>query len=70
MGQKNADDKATKMPRIILFGNQTTKLMLYIFAGLPGSGKSTLAKKLAQKLGATYLRIDTIEQGLRDTCGK
>jgi predicted kinase len=42
---------------------------LIIFSGLPGSGKSTLAAKLATKFRATYLRIDTIEQGLRDICG-
>lgn len=42
---------------------------LYIFAGLPGSGKSTLAQLLATHLGAAYLRIDTIEQALRDLCG-
>ena len=42
--------------------------MLYIFSGLPGSGKTTLARKLAVRIGAVYLRIDTIEQGLRDLC--
>lgn len=42
---------------------------LYIFSGLPGSGKSTLARELTRKMGATYLRIDTVEQGLRDVCG-
>ena len=42
---------------------------LYIFAGLPGTGKTTLSARLAQSLGATHLRIDTIEQGLRDLCG-
>ncbi|MGL6259330.1 AAA family ATPase [Vibrio sp. WXL103] len=41
---------------------------LYIFSGLPASGKSTLAKLLAVKAGAMYLRIDTVEQGLRDLC--
>ncbi len=41
---------------------------LYIFSGLPGSGKSSLAKLVARKLHAIYLRIDTIEQGLRDLC--
>ena len=41
---------------------------LYIFSGLPGAGKSTLAKGLAQAIHAMYLRIDTIEQALRDIC--
>jgi len=41
---------------------------LYVFAGLPGSGKSTLSKRLSAHLGAVYLRIDTIEQALRDLC--
>lgn len=40
--------------------------MLIIFSGLPGSGKSTIARALAQRLGAVYLRIDTIEQAIRD----
>lgn len=44
------------------------KPILYVFSGLPGSGKSTLASLLAQKLSCTYLRIDVIEQGLRDLC--
>jgi len=43
--------------------------MLYIFSGLPGSGKSTLAQALARQRAAAYLRIDTIEQALRDLCG-
>jgi predicted kinase len=42
--------------------------MLYIFSGLPGSGKSTLAQLVARHLEAVYLRIDTIEQGLRELC--
>ncbi|WP_027857141.1 AAA family ATPase [Marinobacterium jannaschii] len=41
---------------------------LYIFSGLPGSGKSTLARMLSSHLKAVYLRIDTVEQGLRDLC--
>lgn len=39
--------------------------MLIAFSGLPGTGKSTIARLLAQRVGATWLRIDTIEQALR-----
>jgi predicted kinase len=40
---------------------------LIVLAGLPGTGKSTIAVPLARELGATYLRIDTIEQALVDS---
>ena len=39
--------------------------MLIIFSGLPGSGKSTVAKIVTQRLGALYLRVDTVEQAIR-----
>jgi len=42
---------------------------LIIFGGLPGTGKTTLARKLANHLGATYLRIDTVERALRNSKG-
>ncbi|WP_421901264.1 AAA family ATPase [Maridesulfovibrio sp.] len=42
--------------------------ILYIFSGLPGSGKSTLAQGLSSELNCAYLRIDTIEQAIRDLC--
>lgn len=42
---------------------------LVVLAGLPGTGKSTLARTAARALGATHLRIDTIEQALRG-CGQ
>jgi predicted kinase len=47
---------------------EKTKPFLYIFSGLPGVGKSTLAKTVAKLLNAVYIRVDTIEQGLRDLC--
>jgi predicted kinase len=40
--------------------------MLYTFGGLSGTGKSTLACELAIRERAVYLRVDTIEQALRD----
>lgn len=39
---------------------------LFIFSGLPGSGKTSLARLTAEHLRCAYLRIDTIEQGLRE----
>ncbi len=41
---------------------------LYILSGRPGSGKTTLSQMLARRVGAAHLRIDTIEQALRDLC--
>ncbi|MGJ3263404.1 MAG: AAA family ATPase [Salinarimonas sp.] len=38
--------------------------LLVAFAGLPGAGKTTIARALALRLGAVFLRIDTIEAGL------
>ena len=45
-----------------------SKAILFIFSGLPAAGKSTLARFLVKEFGAVYLRIDTIEQGLKDLC--
>jgi predicted kinase len=40
---------------------------LIIFGGLPGTGKTTIALELARELGAVYVRIDSIEQAIRDS---
>ena len=41
--------------------------MLIVFSGLPGTGKTTIANDLAAATGALYLRIDTIEQAIRNS---
>ena len=47
---------------------ENSKTVLYIFSGLPATGKSTLAKIIAKNFNAFYIRVDTIEQGIRDFC--
>ena len=37
-----------------------------ILSGLPGVGKTTIARELAAALTAVHVRIDSIEQALRD----
>ena len=41
-------------------------LALVILSGLPGVGKTTIARELAAALTAVHVRIDSIEQALRD----
>ena len=41
--------------------------MLLIFGGLPGTGKTTIATGLAKRIHAFHLRIDSIEQALRNS---
>ena len=41
--------------------------MLIILGGLPGTGKTTIARELARQLGAVHVRIDSIEQAIRES---
>ena len=41
--------------------------MLLIFGGLPGVGKTAIAAGLVRDIGAVHLRIDSIEQAMRNS---
>jgi predicted kinase len=41
--------------------------ILIVFSGLPGSGKSSIARELARETEAVWLRIDSIEQAIRES---
>jgi predicted kinase len=41
--------------------------ILLAFSGLPGTGKTAIAWELARRLDGVYLRIDSIEQAIRDS---
>jgi len=45
----------------------TLRTMLIILGGLPGVGKTTIAREVARQLGAVHLRIDSIEQAIRQS---
>jgi predicted kinase len=46
--------------------NMSKSSVLIVLGGLPGTGKTTISRELSIRLAATYLRIDCIEQALRD----
>jgi predicted kinase len=46
-------------------GRDVTRLI--ILDGLPRSGKSSIARGVAQELGAVWLRVDSIEQAIRES---
>jgi predicted kinase len=37
---------------------------LIVLAGLPGAGKSSLAREIARRLGAVWLRVDTMDHAI------
>ena len=41
--------------------------MLLILSGLPATGTTTIARELARRLRAVHIRIDSIEQAIRDS---
>ncbi|MGI3901870.1 MAG: AAA family ATPase [Janthinobacterium lividum] len=43
--------------------------MLIVFGGRPGTGKTTISLLVAKRMNATYLRVDAIEQAIRNAAG-
>lgn len=41
--------------------------VLVVFAGLPGVGKTAVSRRVADRLGATFVRIDTVESAIAST---
>jgi len=41
--------------------------MLIIFGGLPGVGKTSIVRELARQMGAVHVRVDSIEQAIRES---
>ena len=41
--------------------------MLIVFGGLPGVGETMIARELARQVGAVQVRVDSIEQAIRDS---
>jgi predicted kinase len=41
--------------------------VLIVLGGLPGVGKTTIARELARQLGGMHLRIDSIEEAIRQS---
>lgn len=41
--------------------------VLVVLSGLPGVGKSTVARALARQTGALWLRVDAMEQAMRES---
>lgn len=57
------------LPDVLHLANTCFKgqKMLIVFSGLPGTGKTTIAQQLVATTSCVYLRIDTIEQALRNS---
>src|SRR3712207_422775 len=62
------DPHVSPAPAAVPMMSPPPTAVLVSLSGLPGVGKSSIGKALATSEGGAYLRIDTIEQALRE-CG-
>lgn len=44
-----------------------TSPTLIVFGGLPGTGKTTVSRAVCRRIGALFLRIDAVEQAIRNS---
>jgi predicted kinase len=63
----SAEGDAAPAEALSGIGSSGKMATLIVFSGLPASGKSSIARALAQRTGAVWLRIDSIEQAIRDS---
>jgi predicted kinase len=59
----NAGPADGRCPRAVSIVQRSVE-MLIVFGGLPGVGKTALARAVAERLTATYLRVDAVEAAL------
>jgi predicted kinase len=48
----------------IFDGRRRLMARLIVFAGLPASGKSTIPRAVAERTGAVWLRVDSMDQAI------
>src|SRR5579875_1720649 len=60
-----AYDRAMRHARPVSASRSVCQLI--VFGGVPGVGKTALARRVAERLDATFLRIDTIEAAIVST---
>jgi len=61
---QGAVDDAPSLPARLRPVNARAMAKLIVMSGLPAAGKSTIARALAQRIGAIWLRVDSMDQAI------